>query len=492
MEQLLSPYLTALFWVGLLIPIGIVLRSKIPFFQKYLVPSSLITGFIGMILMNLQIVGVPTADGWAPIDFKTYAMLTSLIFIANFMMIGLASGKSNGEGGKTKEMTRGVVWLSITFYGGYGVLILTGLAVIWGYNYLTGAGLENATAVNMVHGFTGGPAQALTIAQMWVNNAANADINHLWIVSSDVLVMAVSYGAAGFLIAAFVGVPLANYGLRKGLSADATSIKLDDAFLRGIMPGDAKESLGRHTMHPASLDTITFHLAMLCIAFFFTWCFCYALKMVLPKDIAVLGFGLMFMWGLFCGLVLRKIINVIKKDYLIDDDLVHRINGTLVDFMMITALMAVKWAVLGKYIVPFTVTVVLASFLLFLWFWIPSRWLGRNGLERFLVNYAACTGTLASSLLLMRIVDPKGESLVPAEAGFSQFMLILPVAPMALFIFPAIGVKTSMTTVLYTGVVVLAVSTILMLWLKATGYWKGGQEKDAEGCELSASAQQGQ
>ena len=53
MEQLVDPFLLAIFWICVLIPCGIFLRNRFTLFQKYLVPSCLIAGFIGMILMNL-------------------------------------------------------------------------------------------------------------------------------------------------------------------------------------------------------------------------------------------------------------------------------------------------------------------------------------------------------------------------------------------------------------------------------------------------------
>ena len=197
------------------------------------------------------------------------------------------------------------------------------------------------------------------------------------------------------------------------------------------------------------------------------------MKNALPSDVSGLGFGLMYMWGMFLAIFLRKLIVRAKVDHLVDDQVIHRLNGLFVDFMMVTALMSVQWGVLSKYIVPFVLTVALASLALFFWFWIPSRWLGKSGLERFLVNYAACTGTFASSLLLMRIVDPKGESLVPAEAGFSQFIMIIPVAPLALYMFPTLGVKTSLETIFQLGVFILLACTALMLILKYMGYWQG-------------------
>ncbi len=473
MEQILSPYLVALFWVSLLMPVGILLRNKISFLQNNLVPASLISGFLGMTLMNLGLIGVPTQNGWAVIEFGTFALVTTLIFTANFILIGLTAGKPASGHGAGKEMTRGVVWLSTTFVGGYGVLIVVGILVIWGYNALTHSNLETATALNMVSGFTGGPAQALTVAQLWVNNVNNPDIFNFMNISEDVLVMAVSYGAIGFVVAAFVGVPLAKMGLKKGLAQHIQSEKMDQPFLKGVMEKSSNEPLGRHTLHPANMDTFSFHFALLGVAFFFTWIICYVMKNSLPSDVSGLGFGLMYMWGMFLAIFLRKIIVRAKVDHFVDDQVIHRMNGLFVDFMMVTALMSVQWGVLSKYIIPFVLTVALASLALFFWFWIPSRWLGKSGLERFLVNYAACTGTFASSLLLMRIVDPKGESLVPAEAGFSQFIMIIPVAPLALYMFPTLGVKTSLETIFQLGVFILLACTALMLILKYVGYWRG-------------------
>ena len=471
MEQLVDPYLLALFWICVLIPCGIFLRKRISLFQKYLVPSCLIAGFIGMILMNFDLVGVPSEEGWAPVSFSTFASLTTILFTLNFTLIGFNAGRPSEGSGKSVGMTRGVTWMSLTFVGGYGVLIVVGISVITGYNLLTGAGLEPLTSVNLVQGFTGGPAQAMVMSQIWIDNAANPDVTPIMTISPDVLVMAVSYGAVGFLVAAFVGVALANAGLKKGLAAHTSSTKLDDSFATGIMPKESDNSIARHTLHPANIDTLTFHFALLGIALFCTWWLSYTLKQLLPSDLAALGFGLMFMWGMCSAILIRKVIIKMDLDYLVDDQLINRINGLLVDFLMICALMAVQWNVLAKYIIPFVITVVLASAALYFWFWIPSRWLGSDGLERFLVNFAACTGTLASSLLLMRIVDPDGKSRVPAEAGFSQFTMIIPVAPMAFFIFPALGVRTTLSTVLYTGVIILLVTGGLLLLLKKLGYW---------------------
>lgn len=471
MEDFMQPYLTALFWVSLLLPLSVLIRRKIPFFQRFLVPASLIAGFIGMILMNFGLVGMPSPEGWAPFDFATFASLTTFIFIANFTLIGLASGRSAKQAGAGRETFRGTLWITLTFIGSYGVLYVIGIPIMLGYNWLTGASLEPATAVTMTLGFTGGPAQALAVANIWVDNTSKEGVEILRQISPDVLVMAISYGAVGFLVAAFVGVPLARYGLRKGLASYTGAESLDPQFVTGIMAKDSNESIGRHTLHPSNMDSLTFHFALLGVTLLIAWFFCYALKGLLGPGLSGLAFGLMFMWGMFIAIIVRKVIIACGIDHLIDDQQIARINGLLVDYLMVCGLMSVQWDVLSAYIVPFVITVALASIALFYWFWIPSRWLGSAGLERFLVNYAQATGTLASSLLLMRIVDPEGKSRVPAEAGFSQFLMIVPLAPLVLFVQPLIGVKYDVGDIFWIGLGILIVVSIIMIVLQRRGYW---------------------
>jgi ESS family glutamate:Na+ symporter len=42
--------------------IGVLLRAKIPFFQKFLIPSCLIGGILGLILLNTGILQLSTSN----------------------------------------------------------------------------------------------------------------------------------------------------------------------------------------------------------------------------------------------------------------------------------------------------------------------------------------------------------------------------------------------------------------------------------------------
>ena len=56
-------------------------------------------------------------------------------------------------------------------------------------------------------------------------------------------------------------------------------------------------------------------------------------------------------------------------------------------------------------------------------------------------------------------------------------MLIIPLAPMIMYVFAALGVKTDISTVVYAGVIALVVSVLLLYILKVRGYWKRKNEE---------------
>ena len=76
MEASFYPYLGALCWIGILLMLGTLIRAKVPLFQKLLFPSSLIGGLIGFVLINLDLVGMPTSTGWKDITPNIFSMIT--------------------------------------------------------------------------------------------------------------------------------------------------------------------------------------------------------------------------------------------------------------------------------------------------------------------------------------------------------------------------------------------------------------------------------
>ena len=415
-EMSFMPYLVAFGWVAAMLLLGTFLRSKIGFLQKFLVPSSLIGGLIGFILMSLGWIGIPNMEkGWLAVDAKTFSMIAFHLFSFSFIAIGLISG-GGSAGASRKQIFWGSLWQWGLFFMMLCIQSLIGYFVFVGYNGITGADFYAPLGMLTGHGFAQGPGQALAISGLWQSAFK----------IQDALTVGITFAAVGFFVAAFVGVPVAYWGIRKGLAAESPS-ELPPEFKIGLMPPDSNQSIGRHTTHPGNIDSVAFHLAIMGMTYLLGWFFTYALKYyILPKSLGVIAFGFIFFWGMIVAIFVRLAFNKIGAGKYIDDNQVRRLTGTGVDFLVVSVLMAIKIGIVWKYIVPLGVTMLLAAVVtvgLVIYF---GKRLAKFGFERIVMLTGQLTGTTPSGLMLLRIVDPEFKTPVAVEAGLmNMFGLVL-------------------------------------------------------------------
>jgi len=204
MEQSFMPYIGSFFWMSFLLLIGTILRAKVKVFQKFLFPSAIIAGFLGFILMSLNWVGMPGAGKWVSITHGTFTMITTHLFAFGFVGIGLMSGDS-GQKGKGKEIVKGALWMTFLFLGMLFLQSCVGVIVMLGWEAFSGQGLTSAVGFLAGHGFTQGPGQTLAIADGWEKMGL-----------TDCISIGLAFSAVGFFVAALVGVPVANWGIKNG------------------------------------------------------------------------------------------------------------------------------------------------------------------------------------------------------------------------------------------------------------------------------------
>ena len=80
-------------WIGIMLLIGMILRAKIPFLKNWLVPSAIIGGLIGFVLINTGVLGL---------DVAMFSTIAGQLFTLGFISIGLTEadkeqGKSAGD-----------------------------------------------------------------------------------------------------------------------------------------------------------------------------------------------------------------------------------------------------------------------------------------------------------------------------------------------------------------------------------------------------------
>ena len=405
------PGIIAFAFMVALILVGVGLRANIRAIQSALVPASLIAGLLGFALINLDL-----SFGFVNSDFTVFAFH---FFTLSFMSLVL-TGKEPQPAGETSLVAAGGSWLSIVWVMSLVLQAMVGLVVIVLYNKVSGDELSYFLGMIATHGFTQGPGQALALGSIWEGELG---IKHA-------VDFGLIYASAGFVVAFIIGVPVARYAIRKGLHANKTA-RIDDEFLKGILNDSSDISAGRQITHSANVDSLTFHLSILGLAYLLTDQY---LKFIQPlaSEVTLGGVNmglifshnLFFIHGLIICLLLRTLIDRLGLGHLIDNDTQKRITGSSVDLMVVATIMSIQFSLLSAYLLPITLTCVTISLFTAALCFGFGRYLKSYSIERAVTIFGCCTGSTGSGLLLLRILDPDLSTPIAKELAFFNVAIL--------------------------------------------------------------------
>jgi len=433
--------------------IGVILRSTIPFFQRYLIPSCLIGGFIVMILRNINVLDISHA---------TLEILVYHLFNLSFISVGLTPssktiakkhGKSRIDGALGMGLVQGVIFPLQAIIGG----LLTLLFISVGSDIFPTFGFFAPL------GFIEGPGQALSMGQTWEQLAAT--------IYTNATTVGLTFAAIGFFFSFFIGVPLVNWGIRKGLSKQTPKVLPTD-FIKGIIPKNHKKiPAGYETTHSANIDALSFHFSLVGLTYLITYGFVYLLTDFLPVDIAKMVWGFFFFFGIVFALLVRGLMEKLDLGYLIDREIQKRITGWSVDFLLVATISAIEIAIIWKYLLPMSIiSIVTGIVTLFVIVYIGKRIWKEFAFERTAGIYGTCTGTVPSGLLLVRILDPDFQTPAAIDLGLTSIFAAPFILGGMLLVNAPVLWGWSVETTLLVFVVMMGIALILMkifrLWGK--------------------------
>lgn len=390
--------------MSVMLLIGIFLRAKVRFFQRFLFPSCLIGGILGWLLISLKVINVSTDI------LETFAYH---FFIISFISVGLTYDDTPQEPGATRKILGGAWWMAMIEGITVPIQLLIGSAIV-GIFLLFGKELFPTFGFLVPIGFTEGPGQALAFGKVWETDFG----------FEHAATIGLTFAAVGYLFAFFAGVPLVNWGIRRGLSS-TTSGTLPDDVIKGIVPRDQeKESAGQLTLHSGNVDTLAFHAALIGLVYVLTYFFVKMLAALIGPQAGPISWGFCFFYGMFIALILRTIMKKLGIRHLINPGVQRRITGWSVDFLIVATVMAIQAVVVWEYILPISLMCIFS--------WVATLWsilylgrrLDRLGFERAVAIYGTCTGTVSTGLLLLRIADPEFKSPVAFELALMNVMAI--------------------------------------------------------------------
>ncbi|MCK4983123.1 MAG: hypothetical protein KAS17_09385 [Victivallaceae bacterium] len=429
----------------LLLVVGKFLRVKIKLLQKLYLPSSVIAGIIGLIILSTCKAYIPTDwfAGWS----KLPGFLINIVFAGLFLGVQIPGIKK--------------IW------GIAGPQLCYGQIVAWG-QYLVGIGLvlvllgpllgvPDQFGVIIPVGFEGGHGTAGGLTQVF------ADLG--WREGTD---LGLASATVGMVCGIVIGMWLINWAVGKGYVSNVRSFKEQSAHERsGIYPAEEQPEAGRQTVSSDSIDSLALHIAIIGIAILIG----YSIKIsfgelnaympAVVQELQILNSFPLFPLCMIGGLFLQFILNRIKIGHIVSHGQMSRIAGTALDFLVVAAIASIRIEIISENWIPF-VSLILAGVVwnVFCVLWLAQRLLPQGSwFEQSIAEMGQSMGVTATGLLLLRTVDPEDKTIAPAAFGYKQ-LLHEP--------FMGGGLWTSLAIPL---VITTGGSTVLIISITAIVFW---------------------
>ena len=377
-----------------------ILKRKISFLEKSLIPTSVLGGTILLVIAGFYDLVAQTPmfetkffaeNGYNTLETITYHTLALGLIASTFK-----SSKGKLSKHRASEIfNTGVTTVSTYLLQGFvgmGITILAammikdffpaaGLLVAFGFGQGTGQAMNYGNIYELEHGFLGGKTFGLTIA------------------------------AIGFLCASFGGViHLQILKRKKKLILNRASNNEE------LSMADIIQSKNEIPMQ-GSIDKMTFEIAFVMIAYLITYLIIFWLGVLLPSMRSVI-YGFNFLIGVLSAMLIKQVMKLLQKCSLskreyFNNFLMTRVSNFFFDLMVVAGIAAIRLGILKSYW-GIMIILGLAGFLVTYWYnrLVAKVLFPEYSEQQFMMMYGMLTGTASTGTILLREID--GEFQTPA------------------------------------------------------------------------------
>ncbi len=370
-------FLIQIFILILALLVGNILRRKIPFIRKSLIPTSLLGGLLILLLKLL-----PFYDNI--VNQATMEIITYHALGIGFIALGLKQAKDSQKTSAGKVMETGILTAAT-----YVIQGLVGLAVTVVLFYLIG--FFPGGGVILALGFGQGTGQALNYGKMYETDFGFVG-GTTW---------GLTIATVGFIVASVIGVIYMNILRKKGKlklrSEEGIKDTLEDFVSEGEIP--VTESVDKFTIN-------------FCMVFLV-----YAIAYLIMRLINInLIWGFNFLLGTILAAAVRWVIKMLKKGKLMHRELTNnylldRISGFMFDLMIIAGVAAIDLSQLSGMWWQLLIVCALGAMATFIYLRLACNHLYPDyPNEAFFSMFGMLTGTASNGMILLREIDPKFET----------------------------------------------------------------------------------
>ncbi len=412
-----NPFLLPFIGLCILLWTGHMLRVRIRLLQKLYLPSAVIGGLVGLVVIQLaQASGHPVPSAWIHGWEDLPGFLINIVFACLFLGVTLPKLST--------------VWQRSAPQLAYGQMVawgqyLVGIGLFLAFIHVFWPELPAMFGAIMPVGFEGGHGTAGGLAPTFdkLNWKAGKDF-------------ALASATAGILGAVVFGIMLINWAARRGYThklMDTGDVPEDDTI--GIIPVDRRPVAGRLSVKSDAIDALTLHLSIIGLAVFIG--FLIKEGLVLAGEVSqplftiathnklmiLLGSFPLFPLCMMGGLVIQLFEDRYDTHKIIDIGLTRRLQNLSLDLLIVAAISTIRIEALSTGLAPFFIVVAAGiAWNIFCVMVLAKRMLPDAWFERAIAEMGQSMGVTATGLLLLRVVDPEYES--PATDAFAYKQLL--------------------------------------------------------------------
>jgi glutamate:Na+ symporter, ESS family len=387
--------------ISTLILVSHLLRNRIKLLQNTYIPSAIIAGLLGLIFGPQFLDMIPFSV--SPSGGQNMATYPSFLVVLLFATLFLGKRKKKMSVKKTIEHAGDTFFFNLaSIFGQYGFSLLFGLVCLYPlFSYL-----PEGFSLLLPAGFVGGHGTATAMGTVLESYGLEGALS-----------IAYASATVGILVGVLGGMILINLGTRLGWTRLVQAVsEMPISMKSGFVPEEEQQSMGKETVSPIALDPLTWHIAIV----FVTAVLAYRIAGLLDS---VLGISVpVFCVALLTGALLQKTMSLIKIGRYVDRHVIHRIGSMVTDFLVAFGVASISVKVVFSYALPLVLMFAFGTiFTLFLMWYIGRRICRNFWFERSMLMFGWNTGSVAMSMVLVRVLDPDMVSGVLEDFGISYF-----------------------------------------------------------------------
>ncbi len=301
--------------IGVLLFVGKILKQKVPFLNRIVLPTALLGGVIGLLFSSVFI------PGSYQIDVEVMTAIVYHALALGFISLTLKRTKTDN---KKKLWSTGMVITSTYALQGFiGILMVL---IFWSDKFV-GAGML------LPLGFGQGPGLATSFGGMWSE-----------MLNGHGVALGASYAFLGFVFGGTIGVLVINILARKK-GIEKTKRYWDDSIQKTNIEIDTVKEI-------SVLDGLTVQVVVLFVIYGLVWLTLFLLEGVLlglgdiGRTIFNLLSGFNFILGIAYALIYKQIIKRMEKkgrnlNFMTNDYILSNISSLCFNFMITGAVLTI-------------------------------------------------------------------------------------------------------------------------------------------------------